>query len=687
MHIGEIYAITAFVSALYNFLIYNRLKVTKYEEATDKRFGRVLIYYMLFSITDCMWGLAFSGHFFGPRAFTVITYGFHVLASFSAFLWLGFIYQYLKEEGNSLFLFYAVRILLLMVQLGILIANVFTGDAFYVTSQGEYVVHELRTLQYWLYYSYYFILIVFCLVRLFTLPKEEKGKYDTVHRRYRNTILYSGILLLFGIGQYFFYDAALYSMGFAFTAFAIFAFNQTTMRENYLEEKHQAINKEQLDIIRGMAGTFKVIYSVDMDTGGFDIFRKKEGSVGIEKLENHNIDYFKIVVEQGNKMVAPEDKEKFLLTVDRNYLRGQLENKAEHSLIIRVFLENSYKYYEYRFVRSIEEDHRMLVGVYDIDREYRKKLKEQEELLQAREHETALELETELLDMAAHRDIMTALFNRRAYEDHVKELEEASLDENLVYVSMDVNGLKAINDDLGHDAGDELIKGAAFCMKKCFGPYGKVYRHGGDEFSAILFIKPFEIEKVFQRFERILEDWHGELVREVAVSYGYVTVKEMGQVPIIELEKIADKRMYENKTLYYARKGIDRRGQQDAYEAIRNTYLKILKVNLTTESFQSITIHEEEANPEKGFHEKISMWLSGFAKSGYVHPDDAESYLEKTDITYLRDFFHNNKEANYCIHYRRKKDQTYHQVMMEIIPAKEYLPENQIVFLYVKKID
>ena len=58
--------------------------------------------------------------------------------------------------------------------------------------------------------------------------------------------------------------------------------------------------------------------------------------------------------------------------------------------------------------------------------------------------------------------------------------------DDFVFVSLDVNGLKTINDTQGHAAGDELIKAAASCMKKCIGSYGRVYRTGGDEFIALI---------------------------------------------------------------------------------------------------------------------------------------------------------------------------------------------------------
>ena len=55
-----------------------------------------------------------------------------------------------------------------------------------------------------------------------------------------------------------------------------------------------------------------------------------------------------------------------------------------------------------------------------------------------------------------------------------------------MYISIDLNGLKRVNDTYGHVAGDELIRAAADCMKNSFNEYGKIYRIGGDEFAVII---------------------------------------------------------------------------------------------------------------------------------------------------------------------------------------------------------
>ena len=66
---------------------------------------------------------------------------------------------------------------------------------------------------------------------------------------------------------------------------------------------------------------------------------------------------------------------------------------------------------------------------------------------------------------------------------------------------MDVNRLKIVNDSQGHAAGDELLQGAASCIKKCVDSCEKVYRTGGDEFIALLFPDGERFEKIKETFE------------------------------------------------------------------------------------------------------------------------------------------------------------------------------------------
>lgn len=175
-----------------------------------------------------------------------------------------------------------------------------------------------------------------------------------------------------------------------------------------------------------------------------------------------------------------------------------------------------------------------------------------------REKQEQIQKEEELIQIS-NTDELTGCLNRRAYE---KDISELSFDTEFTYVSMDVNGLKMVNDNLGHVAGDELLQGAASCMANCFGRYGKIYRVGGDEFIAILYIDGKQFEEIKKQFDETVENWSGQLVDSLAISCGAVVSTEQTWHSFNEIIREADDRMYQIKAEYYKRKGIDRRGNR-----------------------------------------------------------------------------------------------------------------------------
>jgi len=163
----------------------------------------------------------------------------------------------------------------------------------------------------------------------------------------------------------------------------------------------------------------------------------------------------------------------------------------------------------------------------------------------------------------ANVDQLSDLLNRRAYESALQEFDEGPLPQNLVYVSMDLNGLKDANDSLGHEAGDKLIQGASRCMGEKLGSHGRVFRVGGDEFVALIeAADDAELQLILREFRIKMEDVSREENIELSVSYGTAMASEFPDATIAELAKIADKRMYESKRRYYEMAGHDRRASR-----------------------------------------------------------------------------------------------------------------------------
>lgn len=155
----------------------------------------------------------------------------------------------------------------------------------------------------------------------------------------------------------------------------------------------------------------------------------------------------------------------------------------------------------------------------------------------------------ESLLYASHTDELTQLRNRRAYLEDVQLM--LAMHMPFVYIAMDVNGLKQVNDTIGHEAGDELLKGAAFCMKRCFGSYGKVYRMGGDEFAAILTVDMKRLKDIRRDFEETVNAWTGRLVSHIHVACGYVYSQDIDWTSMNDIERVGDQRMYADKEAYY----------------------------------------------------------------------------------------------------------------------------------------
>jgi diguanylate cyclase (GGDEF)-like protein len=108
-------------------------------------------------------------------------------------------------------------------------------------------------------------------------------------------------------------------------------------------------------------------------------------------------------------------------------------------------------------------------------------------LLQASSRE-ALALERDRFAAAARTDGLTGLENRAGWDARVQE-EDARRDryaESVSIVSADLNGLKAINDRDGHEAGDRAIKAAADLLRACARTTDHVARVGGEEFLILL---------------------------------------------------------------------------------------------------------------------------------------------------------------------------------------------------------
>ncbi len=149
----------------------------------------------------------------------------------------------------------------------------------------------------------------------------------------------------------------------------------------------------------------------------------------------------------------------------------------------------------------------------------------------------------------AYSDTLTSLGNRTAYLERLRECVKEQ-DAQLGIVYLDINGLKKVNDVHGHDAGDVLIREASRVIWESFGPYGGVYRIGGDEFCVLLEKDPEEsyrhaLETFASKIRQVNES--GKYGFQLQIAQGYADCAADSMETVETAIKAADERMYQDK--------------------------------------------------------------------------------------------------------------------------------------------
>lgn len=156
--------------------------------------------------------------------------------------------------------------------------------------------------------------------------------------------------------------------------------------------------------------------------------------------------------------------------------------------------------------------------------------------------------EKDVLSTMAYVDSLTGLFNRAKCQQIFGFLDKSPAD--YAIVSIDMNGLKLVNDKYGHMAGDTLIKAFANVFKQSLAGIGTAIRMGGDEFLAIVRSEHIaEVESSLAKLLQLQKDCKEELPIPLEAAYGVAYRRECGENATAEVVyQEADKRMYDMKS-------------------------------------------------------------------------------------------------------------------------------------------
>ena len=167
--------------------------------------------------------------------------------------------------------------------------------------------------------------------------------------------------------------------------------------------------------------------------------------------------------------------------------------------------------------------------------------------------------EKDVLKEIAYRDSLTGIYNRAKSQRIFASLNSTSAD--FAFVSIDMNGLKLINDRYGHNEGDRQLKAFATAFHDAVAEVGTTIRLGGDEFLAIVRHEHIaEVDTALAKMAELQKELSANLLTPLEAAYGVAYrhelskdknahSKEMAQVEPEKVYQLADERMYAMKSV------------------------------------------------------------------------------------------------------------------------------------------
>lgn len=154
------------------------------------------------------------------------------------------------------------------------------------------------------------------------------------------------------------------------------------------------------------------------------------------------------------------------------------------------------------------------------------------------------------------KDQLTKIYNRRGFYQHIKKLLEDNLEDgeyHIIIHSVDLDGLKYINDTFGHKSGDNAIMVAAHKLEEASGHNEICARFGGDEYVVFGIAGKDEAEDIAKafvvRFKELLAEYNegSGLPYQVKASCGSSIVPVNPDLQLDQIISMADQLMYDEK--------------------------------------------------------------------------------------------------------------------------------------------
>lgn len=300
------------------------------------------------------------------------------------------------------------------------------------------------------------------------------------------------------------------------------------------QEAFERIKEERITFnrITALSSDFITIYTINPDTGFYELFKTSELFQKYE-LEPEGKDFFKEARENSKRFVYEEDLPGYMEIFTKEHLLEVINKRGLFTYVYRIMLGDRPTYVAMKAAIVEELDGpQIILGLINVDEQIRKERAYAERVSEA--------------ENRASRDGLTGVKNKHAYavaEEEFNVMIEAGRASEFAIVVCDLNGLKDVNDNFGHQTGDEFIRAGCKIICTVFA-HSPVYRIGGDEFVVIAQGADYEnIDKLIENIESV--NARNKKKKEVTIAVG--VAKYNSQEGMSEIFDEADAKMYLNK--------------------------------------------------------------------------------------------------------------------------------------------
>ena len=402
------------------------------------------------------------------------------------------------------------------------------------------------------------------------------------------------------------------------------------MKEHIYAENAKEDQKAYLRL-NAFSRNLIAFYVVDPETDEYTEFNSTSEfeELGISKKGSN---FFEETYKNSLNIINKNDLENFHSKFTKKYILECIKRDGIFVLEYRLMLGGKPTYVRLK-ASEIEEDGKTLLvlGVENVDMYVRREQNQAYELSLARE--------------LASKDSLTGVRNRHSYLEAKsrlnKQIDNGEISEFAIVIC-DINGLKIVNDTMGHQAGDELIRRA--CNRICdIFKHSRVYRIGGDEFAIICQGKDYE------NITELLRKMNTANINQKDVQIAFGMSRFCLGESVEDVANDADALMYEHKALLKAKIADDsgtEKGKNSAKYQFPETIKKVYESSpLSYVYYQNINDKAVPVLVSDGFcrntglpRENAISWLAN-GMFERMHPDDVGVMAQISD-----DFLHQRGE-------------------------------------------